>query len=103
MFTATRAIRSLSADLAVGKTSTGDSLLGSTGTYGVSLSRNNSMKPGNLGYTPVFSGIANGPLKGDPDPERQDAVLGDDAVRAVLRHGCAAVQQRGRDDDGHRG
>ncbi|ELH7693714.1 fimbria/pilus outer membrane usher protein [Salmonella enterica] len=53
MFTATRAIRSLSADLAVGKTSTGDSLLGSTGTYGVSLSRNNSMKPGNLGYTPV--------------------------------------------------
>ncbi|MDI8106958.1 hypothetical protein MJN85_30345, partial [Salmonella enterica subsp. enterica serovar Anatum] len=41
--------------------STGDSLLGSTGTYGVSLSRNNSMKPGNLGYTPVFSGIANGP------------------------------------------
>ncbi|EEE9969147.1 F4 (K88) fimbrial usher FaeD [Salmonella enterica subsp. enterica serovar Nigeria] len=60
MFTATRAIRSLSADLAVGKTSTGDSLLGSTGTYGVALSRNNSMKPGNLGYTPVFSGIADG-------------------------------------------
>lgn len=53
MFTATRAIRALSADLAVGKTSTGDSLLGSTGTYGVSLSRNNSMKPGNLGYTPM--------------------------------------------------
>lgn len=63
MFTATRAIRALSADLAVGKTSTGDSMLGSTGTYGVSLSRNNSMKPGNLGYTPVFSGIANGPSR----------------------------------------
>lgn len=63
MFTATRAIRSLSADLAVGKTSTGDNLLGSTGTYGVSLSRNNSMKPGNLGYTPVFSGIADGPSR----------------------------------------
>ncbi len=63
MFTATRAIRSLSADLAVGKTSTGDSLLGSTGTYGVSLSRNNSMRPGNLGYTPVFSGIADGPSR----------------------------------------
>ncbi|HAW7792069.1 TPA: F4 (K88) fimbrial usher FaeD [Escherichia coli] len=63
MFTATRAIRSLSADLAVGKTSTGDSLLGSTGTYGISLSRNNSMKPGNLGYSPVFSGIANGPSR----------------------------------------
>ncbi|WP_373368234.1 F4 (K88) fimbrial usher FaeD, partial [Yersinia enterocolitica] len=63
MFTASRAIRALSADLAVGKTSTGDSLLGSTGTYGVSLSRNNSMKPGNLGYTPVFSGIADGPSR----------------------------------------
>ncbi|AOV97079.1 fimbrial assembly protein [Edwardsiella hoshinae] len=63
MFTATRAIRALSADLAVGKTATGDSLLGSTGTYGISLSRNNSMKPGNLGYTPVFSGIAEGPSR----------------------------------------
>lgn len=63
MFTASRAIRALSADLAVGKTSTGDSLLGGTGTYGVSLSRNNSMKPGNLGYTPVFNGIANGPSR----------------------------------------
>lgn len=63
MFTATQAIRALSADLAVGKTSTGDNLLGSTGTYGVSLSRNNSMKPGSLGYTPVFSGIANGPSR----------------------------------------
>ncbi|EON5698883.1 F4 (K88) fimbrial usher FaeD [Escherichia coli] len=63
MFTASRAIRLLSADLLVGKTSTGDSMLGSTGTYGVSLSRNNSMKPGNLGYSPVFSGIANGPSR----------------------------------------
>lgn len=63
MFTASRAIRLLSADLLVGKTSTGDSMLGSTGTYGVSLSRNNSMKPGNLGYTPVFSGIANEPSR----------------------------------------
>ncbi|CAY72557.1 Outer membrane usher protein fimD precursor [Erwinia pyrifoliae DSM 12163] len=63
MFTATRAIRSLSADLAVGKTQTGNSLLGSTGTYGVSFSRNNGMKPGNLGYAPVFSGIANGPSR----------------------------------------
>ncbi|ENW8698174.1 TPA: F4 (K88) fimbrial usher FaeD [Escherichia coli] len=63
MFTASRAIRSLSADLAIGKTSTGDNLLGSTGTYGISLSRNNSMKPGNLGYNPVFSGIADGPSR----------------------------------------
>lgn len=63
MFTASRAIRLLSADLSLGKTSSGDSMLGSTGTYGISLSRNNSMKPGNLGYTPVFSGIANGPSR----------------------------------------
>lgn len=60
MFTATRAIRSLSADLAVGKTSSGVPLLGSVATYGVSLSRNNSMQSGNLGYTPVFSGTATG-------------------------------------------
>lgn len=63
MLTATRVIRSMSADLMVGKTSTGDSMLGSTSTYGVSLSRNNSMKPGNLGYIPVFSGIARGPSR----------------------------------------
>lgn len=63
MFTASRAIRTLNADLVAGKTSTGDSLLGSTGTYGVSLSKNNSMKPGNLGYAPVFSGIAKGPSR----------------------------------------
>ncbi|CCP01351.1 Outer membrane usher protein fimD precursor [Erwinia amylovora Ea644] len=63
MFTATRSIRSLRADLAVGKTQTGNSLLGSAGTYGMSLSRNNSMMPGNLGYVPVFSGSANGPSR----------------------------------------
>ncbi len=59
-FTATRAIRALSADLTVGKTSTGSSLLGSTGTYGVSLSRNNSMKPGNLGYTRCSAALRTG-------------------------------------------
>lgn len=63
MFTATRPIRSMSADLAVGKTSTGDNVLGSSGTYGISLSHNNSMKPGDLGYTPIFSGIADGPSR----------------------------------------
>ncbi|WP_286636571.1 PefC/AfrB family outer membrane usher protein [Citrobacter sp. Cpo090] len=63
MFTATRAIRFLRADLAAGKVNAGDSLLGSSGMYGISLTRNNSMKPGNLGYTPVFSGIANGPSR----------------------------------------
>ncbi len=63
MFSASRAIQSLSADFTIGKTATGDSFLGSIGTYGVSLNRNNSMKPGNLGYTPVFSGVANGPSR----------------------------------------
>lgn len=63
MFTASRALQRWSADLAVGKTSTGDSMLGSAGTYGVNLSRNNSMKPGNLGYSPVFSGVANAPSR----------------------------------------
>lgn len=63
MFTATRAIRFLRADLAVGKVNAGDSLLGSSGVYGISLTRNNSMKPGNLGYTPVFSGIATSPSR----------------------------------------
>ncbi|EKN3608764.1 PefC/AfrB family outer membrane usher protein [Yersinia enterocolitica] len=63
MLTATRAIRFLQADLAVGRIYAGDSLLGSAGVYGVSLKRNNSMKPGNLGYSPVFSGIANGPSR----------------------------------------
>jgi len=63
MFTASRAIRILRADLVAGKVNAGDSLLGSTGMYGVSLTRNNNMKPGNLGYTPVFSGIANGPSR----------------------------------------
>lgn len=59
MFTASRAIQALNADLLLGKTSVGDGLLGSAGTYGVTLTRNNSMRPGNLGYAPVFSGIAN--------------------------------------------
>lgn len=60
MFTASRAIQPLDADLLLGKTSVGSGLLGSTGTYGATLARNNSMRPGNLGYSPVFSGIANG-------------------------------------------
>lgn len=60
MFTASRAIQPLDADLLLGKTSVGDGLLGHTGTYGLTLTRNNSMRPGNLGYTPVFSGIARG-------------------------------------------
>ncbi|HHQ4530728.1 TPA: fimbria/pilus outer membrane usher protein [Aeromonas hydrophila] len=63
MVTASRSLQGWSADFEVGKTSTGDSLLGSTGTYGVTLSRNNSMKPGSLGYRPVFSGVATTPSR----------------------------------------
>lgn len=63
MFTASRALQSLNADLLLGKTSVGEGLLGSTGTYGATLTRNNSMRPGNLGYRPVFSGIANSPAR----------------------------------------
>lgn len=59
MFTASRALQTLNADLLLGKTNVGDGLLGSTGTYGITLTRNNSMRPGNIGYSPVFSGIAN--------------------------------------------
>lgn len=60
MFSASRAIRRWNADLVLGKTQVGDGLLGSTGTYGVTLTHNNSMRPGELGYRPVFSGIAGG-------------------------------------------
>lgn len=60
MFTASRAIQALNADLVLGKTQVGDGLLGSTGTYGATLTHNNSMRPGELGYRPVFSGIASG-------------------------------------------
>ncbi|EQA8868544.1 PefC/AfrB family outer membrane usher protein [Citrobacter braakii] len=60
MFTASRAIRSLEADLQLGKTSVGTGLLGSTGTWGATLTHNNSMRPGNIGYSPVFSGTAAG-------------------------------------------
>lgn len=62
-FMATRAIRPLNADLSIGQIQAGDSLLGGTGIYGVSLVNNNRMKPGNLGYMPVFSGVANSPSR----------------------------------------
>ena len=59
MFTASRAIRTLSADLVIGKNQVGTGLLGSVGTYGASITHNNSMSPRSIGYRPVFSGIAN--------------------------------------------
>lgn len=58
MFTATRAIQPLKADFSVGKTFVGDSLLGSVGVLGAGLRSNNSMRANDLGYRPVFSGVA---------------------------------------------
>lgn len=58
MFTATRPIQSLNADLSAGKTFVGDSLLGSVGILGASLRSNSSMRADDLGYRPVFSGVA---------------------------------------------
>lgn len=58
MFTATRAIRPLQSDLSVGKSYVGGDMFGSVGTYGASLSHNPQMV-NNIGYTPLFSGIAN--------------------------------------------
>lgn len=58
VLTASRALKSLQADLTLGKIYVGDGVLGGVGTYGVSLSRNNSMDPNNQGYSPVFRGIA---------------------------------------------
>lgn len=60
MFTATRAIQALQADLSAGKTYVGNSLLGSAGILGASLHSNSSMRANDLGYRPVFSGIARG-------------------------------------------
>ncbi|EFR2207001.1 PefC/AfrB family outer membrane usher protein [Salmonella enterica] len=58
MFTASRPIKALKADLSVGKTYIGENLLGSAGVYGATLASNNSMRVNDLGYAPVFSGIA---------------------------------------------
>ena len=56
--TASRALYDLKADLTVGRTYTGNSLVGGAGLMGVGVVSNSSMRPNDLGYTPVFSGVA---------------------------------------------
>ncbi|WP_000876399.1 PefC/AfrB family outer membrane usher protein [Vibrio metoecus] len=57
--TASRALYDLMADLTLGRTYAGNSLAGGAGLMGVSVVSNSGMRPNNLGYTPVFSGVAN--------------------------------------------
>lgn len=56
--TFSRALYSLKADLTVGQTHTGNSLVGSSSYKGLGITSNSSMEPGDVGYSPVFSGIA---------------------------------------------
>ncbi len=56
--TASRALYDLKADLTVGKTYTGNSLVGGAGLLGIGIVSNSSMSPNALGYTPIFSGVA---------------------------------------------
>lgn len=58
VFTASKAILALQADLLVGKTSVSSGELGGLSTYGLTLSSNQSMRRQTQGYTPVFSGTA---------------------------------------------
>jgi len=58
MLTASRPIKALQADALVGKTFVGDSLLGSAGVIGGGLRSNSSMRANDIGYRPVFSGVA---------------------------------------------
>lgn len=60
VFTASKAVLSLQADLVLGKTSVSSGALGGLSTYGVTLSSNQSMRRQTQGYTPVFSGSASG-------------------------------------------
>lgn len=53
-----RALYDLKSDLTVGKVFTGNSLVGGSSLIGLGLTSNSSMLPGDLGYTPIFSGIA---------------------------------------------
>lgn len=58
MITATRALQGLKADLTVGKTSVGNSLVGGASLLGFGIASNSSMLANDIGYTPIFSGIA---------------------------------------------
>ena len=59
VFTLSKAILSLQADIVLGKTAVSTGELGSLSTYGFTLSSNQSMRRQTQGYTPVFSGVAN--------------------------------------------
>ena len=58
VLTGTRALPSWQADLIVGKTAAVDPVLGSTAILGSTLRSSNSMSASDIGYAPVFSGIA---------------------------------------------
>lgn len=59
MVTATRALHGLKADLTLGKTSVGNSLVGGASLLGIGIASNSSMLAKDVGYTPLFSGVAN--------------------------------------------
>ncbi|ARR51831.1 outer membrane usher protein PefC (plasmid) [Photobacterium damselae subsp. damselae] len=59
MVTATRALRGLNADLTLGKTSISNSLVGGGSLLGGGVASNSSMRANDIGYTPIFSGVAN--------------------------------------------
>lgn len=58
VFTVSKAILALQADLLLGKTVVSSGELGGLSTYGMTLSSNASMRRQTQGYTPVFSGTA---------------------------------------------
>lgn len=58
VFTVSKAILSLQADMVLGKTSVSSGELGGLSTYGMTLSSNASMRRQTQGYMPVFSGTA---------------------------------------------
>ncbi|MBW3117520.1 fimbria/pilus outer membrane usher protein [Providencia rettgeri] len=58
VFTISKAVLALQADLILGKTSVSSGELGGLSTYGMTLSSNAAMRRQTQGYTPVFSGTA---------------------------------------------
>ncbi|HIF9182377.1 TPA: fimbria/pilus outer membrane usher protein [Photobacterium damselae] len=56
--TATRAIKTLGADLVVGKTYVNNASASSSGLLGIGINSNSRMSHDDLGYSPIFSGIA---------------------------------------------
>ncbi|MFZ3464918.1 fimbria/pilus outer membrane usher protein [Vibrio harveyi] len=58
MFTATHALEAAKADLSIGQSYMSNSSIGNSGFIGASLVSNSSMTPGDIGYKPVFRGVA---------------------------------------------